>query len=479
MSTKDDISALLKNRQNIPASNFVSDNIAMDDNSVIDITNDIMETTETSTDRVGLLKLYFDKVNSAIKDIVTAIGRLITPSNDDPIKTVIMEETEAEKRKELIKIDRKNKSMLSRFLNKMSTPKTKVSASLVGVTAGILASLYFSNKEKADTMIENYMKDIKDYWNNHDFSNMLSDIVNNITEAIYNSLPDFIKNDMPAPAQSQTTVNTGTISKAIDNNISSTLNGDGIKVGGSMLTPELMENYNEASSITGINAADLAAIGRQESNYRANVQGPSTRYGTAKGMHQLLDSTYEELYNKYGDKYDLEDDIYNTRTNTILGSLYYKEQLDRYEGDRDKALAAYNWGPGNVNKAISRYGDSWKQHLPEETEKYIKLNNKWADEISANMIKEEQKVALATQTIIDSPSTDIAKTAISNKYVNSINSENNNPESVSAVINSQNTAGVTNNTYSTDNILNTIDKTVNRETQIISSSLYNLNRRSI
>jgi hypothetical protein len=43
---------------------------------------------------------------------------------------------------------------------------------------------------------------------------------------------------------------------------------------------------------------------------------------------------------------------------------YLRQNLDKFGGDYDKALAAYNWGPGNV----SRYGMG---AMPLETQKYI------------------------------------------------------------------------------------------------------------
>jgi predicted flap endonuclease-1-like 5' DNA nuclease len=45
--------------------------------------------------------------------------------------------------------------------------------------------------------------------------------------------------------------------------------------------------------------------------------------------------------------------------------------LKKYHGDAVKATAAYNWGPGNVDKAIRKYHENWLAHAPRETQKYV------------------------------------------------------------------------------------------------------------
>jgi hypothetical protein len=43
----------------------------------------------------------------------------------------------------------------------------------------------------------------------------------------------------------------------------------------------------------------------------------------------------------------------------------------KYGGDTDKVLAAYNWGEGNLDRAIKKYGDDWYSHAPHETQNYV------------------------------------------------------------------------------------------------------------
>lgn len=44
--------------------------------------------------------------------------------------------------------------------------------------------------------------------------------------------------------------------------------------------------------------------------------------------------------------------------------------LGKY-GEPDLAMAAYNWGEGNLNKALERHGENWWYHIPRETQEYV------------------------------------------------------------------------------------------------------------
>ena len=48
--------------------------------------------------------------------------------------------------------------------------------------------------------------------------------------------------------------------------------------------------------------------------------------------------------------------------------------MNRYNNDPAKAWAAYNAGPGTVDKAIKNNGDNWLSAMPQETKSYVAKN---------------------------------------------------------------------------------------------------------
>lgn len=54
------------------------------------------------------------------------------------------------------------------------------------------------------------------------------------------------------------------------------------------------------------------------------------------------------------------------------GAAQYLFDLEKkYGGDTNKALAAYNWGPGNLDSTLAAHPKDWKKYLPDETRNYI------------------------------------------------------------------------------------------------------------
>lgn len=93
-----------------------------------------------------------------------------------------------------------------------------------------------------------------------------------------------------------------------------------------------------AASASGLSYDILEAVAWQESRHRqqaVSVKG-------AVGVMQLMPATARQLR---VDPHDLEQNIFG-------GAVYLSQMLQRYRGDLTLALAAYNAGPG----AVDRYG---------------------------------------------------------------------------------------------------------------------------
>jgi soluble lytic murein transglycosylase-like protein len=82
----------------------------------------------------------------------------------------------------------------------------------------------------------------------------------------------------------------------------------------------------------------------------------------AIGVFQLMPGTAR----------DLGVDPYNVVQNIEGGIRYLRQMLGQFGGDVQKALAAYNWGPGHLATAIARYGEQWISYIPQETKNYLR-----------------------------------------------------------------------------------------------------------
>lgn len=111
---------------------------------------------------------------------------------------------------------------------------------------------------------------------------------------------------------------------------------------------------------------------RQESGHRqfGSDGQPLTSSAGAIGVAQVMPGTAPIAAEMAGLPYDEQAYRTDPAYNKMLGMAYMSNMLQRYDGNVALALAAYNAGPGRVDKALSQ-GDNWFAHLPAETQNYV------------------------------------------------------------------------------------------------------------
>ncbi len=108
---------------------------------------------------------------------------------------------------------------------------------------------------------------------------------------------------------------------------------------------------------TGIDPQTFIRQINDESGFQTDIVSPRGAIGIA----QFMPDTAKGL------GFDPRDPEASLKGAAHLMASYLKN----YNGDYEKALAAYNAGSGTVSKAIVRGGENWKQYIPQETIHYI------------------------------------------------------------------------------------------------------------
>ncbi len=119
-------------------------------------------------------------------------------------------------------------------------------------------------------------------------------------------------------------------------------------IGGQYLSPQVAEVFSRQMQLESAGFDPDVIAGRRVSS------------AGAEGIAQLMPSSYPHVNRR------------DPVASLHAAAATMRQNLQTYGGDLKKALAAYNAGAGTVNAAVSRFGATWEQGLPEETRLYLR-----------------------------------------------------------------------------------------------------------
>ncbi|MFY0543052.1 lytic transglycosylase domain-containing protein [Brevibacillus sp. H7] len=123
----------------------------------------------------------------------------------------------------------------------------------------------------------------------------------------------------------------------------------------------ILEKIDRIAKAYNVDSELVREVVRAESNFNPNAV---SRAG-AKGLMQLMDGTARML--RVRDAYDPDE-------NLAGGTKYLRDLLSRYDGHVKVALAAYNAGPGRLQRlgiSTDEELEAKYEQLPLETQRYV------------------------------------------------------------------------------------------------------------
>jgi soluble lytic murein transglycosylase-like protein len=123
---------------------------------------------------------------------------------------------------------------------------------------------------------------------------------------------------------------------------------------------KIEQMIREVSARYNVDPALIRAVIKTESNWNSSA---ISRKG-ARGLMQLVPGTAQQLG---------VNNAFDPKENLDGGVRYLHTLLERYNGDLDRALAAYNAGPGAVDRArgVPRYRET-REYVQKVTDSYFR-----------------------------------------------------------------------------------------------------------
>lgn len=192
--------------------------------------------------------------------------------------------------------------------------------------------------------------------------------------------------------------NPSSVSLAGPGGTQSVLGATDIKPGGDAASQARLSELEQKYALP---AGLLDRVWAKESGRGRNMVSPAG----AEGHFQFMPATAKQ--------YGLQNP-YSFQESSGAAARKYADLFKMYGGDAQKAAAAYNWGEGNVNKAIAKGGAGWLGYAPKETQDYVKSvagqgGISQTNTITVNGVSDPKQAADGVQSALKTTNADLVR----------------------------------------------------------------------